>query len=350
MNILYIYKSSIENKIKLVKEKKLPSNQLYGFYELKTLVSNITAFDSSPIGLMKPIINFINNKLKLNIKSFNTYKTIFNYDVILVKDNFSTSITLLCLLLNKTVIYIDPVLRPPNNIIRLFIHRINFKLASGSTIFSNTQYTTILDTHKLKSNKLKLIPFCLDTQFFSPSVSNTKETEPFILSVGMDLGRDYETLIKSASEININLKIVTLPYLLDSIDTKSSKIEILSNISYDELFTLYAQATLVVIPLHNWAAQYSSGTTSLLEAKLLKKPIISSKSMPLIEYLNKEDGVLYVTPENKEELTKAIKMLLNDSELLDSYSTAGYEKTKNEYNMTVFGNCLYKYIKDLHSK
>jgi len=350
MKILYLYLNPIDLTYKKILAGELPSNHLYGLVELQNLGYEVSYKHSQPTGRFRKIITFLNNNLKFNLKDFNTLKALKGQDVIVVKGPFSSVITIICRLLGKKIVYLDPILRNPKNFLRKIFYSINLTLSHGSIIFSRHQFDLIKKTYKINPNKLKLIPFCLDTSFFKPVISANRYSRPFILSVGLDLGRDYQTLVNAIEDLDIDLKIVTLPYLLEGVSVNKPNIEILSKIPYKQLFELYAESSFVIIPLKKWATQYSSGTTNLLEAKLLGKAVVSTHSIPLEEYLEHENGVYYVDAEDVRGLHQAISKLLNQPGYCATMQNKGMDLIANKYNTYVFAKMFGDYLSALFAK
>lgn len=348
MKILYLYLNPIEATYKKILAGELPSNHLYGFVELQKLGYDISSNDSRLTGALRKITGFLNKRFGFCLKDFRTLYNLKNYDVVVVKGPFSTQTTIACRLFNKKIIYLDPILSSPRNYLRKLFYSINLKLADGTIVFSHSQFELIKKTFKVNKARLKLIPFCLDVEFFKPTKNIKRYTKPYILSVGMDLGRDYGTLIESIADLDVDLKIVTLPHLLRGLSVDSPNIQIFSKIPYKQLFELYSESLFVVIPLKKWATQYSSGTTNLLEAKLLGKAVISTFSKPLEEYLEHENGVYYVETESVFSLRQAISKFLQNPEFCASIQNKGTDVITTKYNTYVFANIFGSYLSDLY--
>ena len=197
-------------------------------------------------------------------------------------------------------------------------------------------------------NCFKLIPFAIDMPFFRKREPSKSGQEPFILSVGQDLARDYKTLLETFAGMDVNLKLVTLPYLLNGVDVNESRVEVLNKLSYEALFQLYADALLVVIPLKKWGTEYSSGTTSRLEAKALGKAVIATHSKPMMEYLDQGEGVVYVAPEDPDGLRVTIENLMNSNSERLALEAAGVEKVREQFDMDVFATEFGIYLKALY--
>lgn len=347
MRILYLYLNPSEETLRQILADKIPSNHLCGLVELQRLGYNVSFKDSRPQGPLRKLTRFINEKLGFNLKDFKTILSLRNYDVIVVKGAFSTSVTIACRLFNKKIVYLDTLFRLPRNLLRKIIYKINIHLSNGSIVYSRSQMELCSKLFNVPPTRLKLIHFAIDVPFFKRSNSFKIDLEPFVLSVGRDLARDYWTLVEAMNGLGVGLKIVTLPYLLKDVSLNNPYIEVLENLTYERLFQLYAEALFVVIPLKKWGTAYSSGTTSLLEAKALGKGVIATYSKPLAEYLGQGEGVLYVEPENVKKLREKIMSLLENPDDRIRLETRGNEVVKNNYNMDVFAIAFGNYLSSL---
>ena len=88
----------------------------------------------------------------------------------------------------------------------------------------------------------------MDVDFYKRGAIGTPPAEPsYILSFGRDLGRDYRILVEAMDGLGRDLKIVTLPYLLEGVDVEKPWIQVQQRVTYTELFSLYAGARAVVV-------------------------------------------------------------------------------------------------------
>jgi len=347
MRILYLFLNPSEEKLKKILAGEIPSNHLCGFVELQRQGYDISFKDTQPRGPLRKLTGLINEKLGFNLKDLQVLLDLRNYDVIVVKGPFSTSITIACKFFKKKLVYLDSILRHPKNRLRKIIYKINLNLASGTIMYSAAQMKLCSELFKVPLCRFKLIPFAIDMPFLKCQEKTGSNSEPYILSVGQDLARDYKTLFEAVNGLEINLKIVTLPYLVKDLNFENTKIEILNNLTYEQLFRLYADALLVVVPLKKWGTEYSSGTTSLLEAKALGKAVIATCSAPMMEYLDHGNGVIYVEPENTKRLRQTIICLLENDDARIKLENNGNYFIKNKFNMDKFAVAFGTYLTNL---
>jgi glycosyltransferase involved in cell wall biosynthesis len=130
----------------------------------------------------------------------------------------------------------------------------------------------------------------------------------YVLAFGRDLGRDYRLLVKAMEGLGCDLKIVTLPYLLEGISVDQPWIKTLQRVSYGELFSLYAGAKAVVVPLKP-GVSYPSGLRAMLEGMLLERPVIVTRT-PILEEYASDDEVHFVRPGDRLDLRDAIQRVV----------------------------------------
>ncbi len=155
--------------------------------------------------------------------------------------------------------------------------------------------------------KVDFVHHAVDQRFYRPL---DVAENGYILAVGQEQ-RDYKTLLQAVSAAKVKLVIVassswsTNRVHLDEIGETT----VVSNISYQELRTLYAGARLVVVPLFN--VDYAAGNTTLLEAMAMAKPVIVSGTSGIQDYVVHNETAICVPPMSSEELLDAILFLLN---------------------------------------
>jgi glycosyltransferase involved in cell wall biosynthesis len=167
----------------------------------------------------------------------------------------------------------------------------------------------------------KILLTRVDTEFFSPRPAPAGP-RPVIASAGM-VNRDYRTLIEACSELDVDLKIAADTPWRYSTDTSqyadlaervrgNPRLEMRSWGNYRNLRELYAQASVVVVPLHD--VGFASGQTVILEAMAMGKPVITTHIRGHSDFI--EDGVtgLYVPPSDPAALRAAIEGLLREPE------------------------------------
>jgi glycosyltransferase involved in cell wall biosynthesis len=142
----------------------------------------------------------------------------------------------------------------------------------------------------------------VDTGYFKPR--DTPE-EAFILSVGLDLGRDFRTIVEAVRDTPIQLKIATKPSRVEDLLPLPQNVSS-GYYSHEEMRELYARARLIVIGLDIQHPNDSMGTYAVIEAMACGKALIVTRTKALASYV--EDGVsgVFVPPRDAIAMRKAI--------------------------------------------
>lgn len=350
MRILYIYGAPVDETLREITNGELPSDRMFGFIELKKYGYDIGFIDSKPRGFLKNILVKLNSRFGINIKELRTLRAVRKFDVIVVNDRFSTVLTLACRFFNKKIVYIDTLFYLPKNKYNKVLYKINLKLISGVVVYSKEQAKLWSKLYNIPIDKFVFIPYSIDVPFYKSDNSVKRTSRPFILSVGRDIARDYRTLVEAVDGLQVDLKVVSLPYLFKDVNCDHPWLEILEYISYEQLFQLYTEALFVVIPLKKWGIVYPAGIRGLTEAMALNKGVIVSYSPILEEYAGRGEGVLFFDAENASDLRKKILQLLHNKELLRELEKNVQGVVEEKYNMELFASKFGNYLTGLSAR
>ena len=345
MRVLYLYPSLIEGELEKVKAGEAPTDRLYGLVELRSLGHQVDIADSRFKGRFGRLVKRLRH-YSFNICDLTTVRQIRGYDVVVVKDEFSPMVTAACHMSGAKVVYLDALMQVPRHPVKRALYRAHIRRADGVAAFSQTQIDLWSRLFDLPSGSLTFLPYTIDMSFYTPAPAPPPRPRPYVLSVGRDMGRDFGTLLAAMDGLNIDLKLVTLPYLLDGLDTARPWVEVLQRLPYDELFRLYAGALLIALPLKG-GLTYPSGIRGLLEAMALGCPTVATRTPVLEEYARAGDGVAYVTAEDVGQLRATIQRLAADTDERTRLAGQGRELVRTRYNMDVFGRALESYLQTL---
>lgn len=188
-----------------------------------------------------------------------------------------------------------------------------------------------IEIYDLDPQRTSVFPFGVDTRFWTPGDGRTK---PFVLAVGSDPQRDYETLI--AAPTDVHLKFVTrLP-----VPPRAKGIcEIIRGSLHDAAITddalreLYRQCDLVVVPLRDvWQP---SGCSVTLQAMACGKPVILTATRGLWDptLLRSGHNCVLVPPADKTALADAIDMLMADPKMRARIGAAARKTAVEEFDV-----------------
>jgi glycosyltransferase involved in cell wall biosynthesis len=158
--------------------------------------------------------------------------------------------------------------------------------------------------------KVVIVGYNIDTNFFSPAPVDEGE---FILAVGRDVSRDYDTLLRAVHSYPIDLEIRTRNDLRLH-EGSLARVSVEDRwTTYEELRERYRRAKFVVLPLKSVA--HPGGITSLAEAMSMGKALICSDSYGLAEFLRPGENAIVVPVGDHEAMLSAIRLLDNDADL-----------------------------------
>jgi|Deesub1362A_J573_1020465.scaffolds.fasta_scaffold00962_6 glycosyltransferase involved in cell wall biosynthesis len=187
---------------------------------------------------------------------------------------------------------------------------IRYALKGVEKIFyqSRNQESIFKEFLNVPPEKLQFLPHSVDVNFYKPL--NNSEGE-YILSIGGDVGRDYQTLLQAAGYFKEKFIIVCRPWNQPKEGIPNNVI-LRQNLSHKEIRLLYSRAKFVVIPTKVFA--YPTGSTVLLEAMSMGKASIITRTPAILDYVRENETALLVEPYSVESLRDAIRYLLDNPE------------------------------------
>ena len=148
------------------------------------------------------------------------------------------------------------------------------------------------------------LPFGVDTEFWAPT---GEPVEDYVLGIGSDSGRDYETLIQACP---YPLRILTRLRDLTR-DPIPPNVSVVRGGGLAEARALISRARLVVVPLKD--RLQPSGQSTVLQAMAMSKPVILTRTRGTwTDQLRDRENCIYVRPGDTKGLQDAIESLSND--------------------------------------
>jgi len=189
-------------------------------------------------------------------------------------------------------------------------------------------------------NPAEIVGFAVDDHFYSPHPSKESK-DSYVLAVGDDVGRDYQTLVNACHALGLPLKLRSSTKL-PNLGEAASGVTVVGRQTYDELRDLYAGARIVVVPLKS--VDYPSGITAIFEALAMGKPLITSRTGTTVDFISHGENGLLVTPESPSELSNELGILWNDKVLQEKLAQNARrhldEKFSYERYIQRFSHCL----------
>lgn len=175
-----------------------------------------------------------------------------------------------------------------------------------------------------------------------------KEPDPYIIYVGRLVKiKGILTLLKAVKGLDVKLYIAGEGSEAANINNfivtnQLSNVELLGFKSKSEVFDLVQNATFLVCP----SECYENFPFSIVEAMLLRTPVIASAIGGIPELIIHEQTGLLFEPCNYLELRKNILRLLKDSNLQHFLAGNGYDRTLSIVNYKRH----YAILKDVYSR
>jgi glycosyltransferase involved in cell wall biosynthesis len=168
---------------------------------------------------------------------------------------------------------------------------------------------------------------------FSSPGQPLPSTEPYIFSAGLEM-RDYDTLIAAVKDLPIKVIIgAGSPWSKFRFDVENPGV-LPENIQVSmfnsvQMRELYRSASMVVVPVK--PTMRACGISVVLEAWAMVRPIIASKTMGLIDYIQDGETGLFVEPGNVEDLRSRILQLLANPQEASRLGENGYFWVRKEF-------------------
>lgn len=164
---------------------------------------------------------------------------------------------------------------------------------------SYAEADALKDKLKLDPEQITTIHNSIDLEFYNPTVVASSQTsERFMMSQGLSK-RDYPTLIRALSTLPHVICHISAVSAWDDFKAGYEGLEIPENVkmkAYDHPYAIrnaMANCQSLIIPLKTGIGMWCAGSTSVLEAQAMGKPVIVTNLPGISEYVkDKETGFL----------------------------------------------------------
>ena len=204
-----------------------------------------------------------------------------------------------------------------------------------------------LERFGIPSTLLHEIRFGTDARYFTPAFR--KEGE-YILSVGKDLGRDYQTLLAAAKETGLPVRVIAAPKNIPLGTAIPENVTLSYNLPLEELRDAYARARLFVVaslPEGTEAGTDCSGQTVILEAMAVGVPGLATRRDWLAEYFTEGEEYVAVPPLDAPALARRMRELWGDEELAEGVGRAGSAKVRRDYTSAAFAGARLRLVRSV---
>lgn len=207
-------------------------------------------------------------------------------------------------------------------------------------VYSTHQYQVAQQLFGRPGQRVRLIDFMVDTEFFRPD--QAKEIgaggeRPSVVTAGREF-RDYPTLIEAVRDLDLDVVIASAsPWSKRSDNAHDVDLPpnvTITSLSQRELRDQLAQADVVVMPL--LPVDFQAGITTILEAMAMARPVICSSTIGQIDVVVDGDNGRYVPPGDVAALRTALQDVLADPETAAAMGARGRDLVEKRADVRVY--------------
>lgn len=201
--------------------------------------------------------------------------------------------------------------------------------------------------NQLGFNKAIFVPYAIIGK--KNSISTIEKD--YIFSGGGS-SRDYATLVRAANNVAASFIIVALK---DPVTRKTSlegitlpsNVTVLQSRPHDQFFKLIQESKIMIIPLKD--IPHVGGQKVLLETFSTGKPVITTRTAGMEDYVEDGKTGILVSPNNPDELKIAINSLLKDDHLRKLIGSNARKAFETTYNPVEIGKRVSEIIEEVSS-
>ena len=235
-----------------------------------------------------------------------------------------------------------------------------FLKRANTIIATSKQYVASSQNLKKHKNKISIIPLAIDPTDYEKIENQNKNKwiekikfEKFFLFIGvLRYYKGLEYLLDAAGQTKLPVIIAGDGPMKEQLEKKIIEKELtnvilLGHVSEQDKLSLLSLCHAFIFPSHLRSEAFGM---SLIEAQHFKKPIISCEIGTGSSFvnINEETGIV-VSPENSNELAKAMQRLHNDAELCKRMGEQGAYRTKEFFYIDTMAGKYYNEYKKLLS-
>ena len=194
-----------------------------------------------------------------------------------------------------------------------------------SVLYGEAELGPMLGLHPSLAGRVHVNQFGVDTGFWTP---DSAADDGYVLAIGSDGRRDYETLVRAAPDIPAPVRVLTRlerPSTLPGNVTWELADWHRRVLSDEQVREVFRRAALVVVPLHD--SLQPSGQSVTLQAMACGRPVLLTETRGLWSPSTLTDGenVLFMPERDPGALAAAAGRLLGSPDLRRDVGAAGRE-------------------------
>jgi len=193
--------------------------------------------------------------------------------------------------------------------------------------------------------KSDVIHHWVDSDFYRPLHQSTGD---YVFSIGNDVSRDFQTLVKAMNGLDVKLVIKTDKHRLPENILLPNVTHLKERVPYTRLRKLYADSMFVVVSLHN--CPHAGGVNSVLESMAMGKAAIVSDSEGIRDFVVDGETAIVVRPDDTDALRNAITYLANNPEDVKRIGINARRVVEKRFSIMKFSERLAKAVWDTYLK
>ncbi len=241
----------------------------------------------------------------------------------------------------KLFLPITNIMQRKNRIISFIRKKIttaSWKAVDKIGFFSVPDMERVVSDYDLPAYKAVHLPFGINLKKFpSDWIFNL---DSYICSVGISY-RDYETIIKAAEKIDRQFVIVTQQFALKGLKIPDNVL-VYTNTFGRKTQEIMLNASIIVLTFK--FENCPAGENCILEAMWYGKPLIVTRTITSIQYIDHGVNGLYVPLKNPEAVVEAINYILSNPAKAKDMGYRARRSVEKNYSMEVFGTKVAKII------
>ncbi len=190
-------------------------------------------------------------------------------------------------------------------------------------VYASAQKELLERRFGVPSERVRVIPFQVDTRFYSPEVAEREPNDevppaadtPLVCAIGLER-RDYATLLKAVRGMPLRLVITASSAWSKQVSSTTGEAipdnVIVKKFSYAGLRKLYQASAFMVMPLQD--VDFAAGITAILEAMAMKRAVVCSRAPGQTDLVVDGQTGVYVPVGDVERMQSALRDLLADPE------------------------------------
>jgi glycosyltransferase involved in cell wall biosynthesis len=183
--------------------------------------------------------------------------------------------------------------------------------ADACVVFGRNQIGLVRETYK-SQKPIHFVRFCVDLDFYKPGPASKHHGPATIWSCGLDVGRDFETLINALDGLPVQLNIKAPQRVQEEfVDRKNLQFED-RYLAPEEFRDRYRTAEIVVVSTKS--TPNASGVTSLMEALACGCATIVTENPGIQDYIPGDEAAITVPIGDHQAIREAVELLLAQPE------------------------------------